>query len=359
MTEIKFNCPYNLIEEHSKAYPKAKIYGEKEAELTTKFEKLVSEGFTEMIKEIEGEESKGYEKEQGKIRATPKEVLMIILDVGKRLEWDKGGEITQGQLIGFASPHMAIGYTRFKTSIVTSDRDFVTVRGYTVLEDGTIYSPCRSIEVEECPVVKKVVRGVVIKSDWIIKPVDNGKASDVIFISHTDPKGSLPKGKIRATPKEVLMILVDVEKRLQWDKGSEFTQGTIAAFPSPHMAIGYVRFKTSFITSDRDFVVVRGYTVLEDGTIYSSCRNVEVEECPIVKKVVRGFLFKSDWVIKPVDNGKASEVIFISHADPKGSLPKGLANRATLGQLEAINKLDDWFEKKAKESDNTEWADLK
>jgi hypothetical protein len=73
-----------------------------------------------------------------------------------------------------------------------SPRDFLYVIHGNILEDGTHVLTCYSIEDPIKPPQKGVVRGVIHRSGYILKPLPDGQ-TETTFIAQVDMKGFIPK----------------------------------------------------------------------------------------------------------------------------------------------------------------------
>jgi len=72
-----------------------------------------------------------------------------------------------------------------------ASREFVTVRGLRVQEDGSHIQVQTSINSKEFKTDPSIVRGVNVFSGWEVKPLADGKIH-VVRITSIDPKGTIP-----------------------------------------------------------------------------------------------------------------------------------------------------------------------
>ncbi|KAJ5073665.1 hypothetical protein M0811_08502 [Anaeramoeba ignava] len=153
-------------------------------------------------------------------------------------------------------------------------------------------------------------------------------------------------GKIRAKPEEVITTLADIKLKKTWDKSDEYDDGTVLAKVTDWCSISHAKYKGTFFTSARDFVIVGGYTKLPDGSYILACRSLEYKDFPPVKKSVRAKLLNADWHLKARDDDPNScDAIYISQSDLMGNIPKTFANKVALGQADLIRFLDDYLSK--------------
>jgi len=81
--------------------------------------------------------------------------------------------------------------TKHSAPFPIATREFVTVRGLKVLEDGTHMQVQTSINSSEFKTDPSIVRGTNVFSGWEVKPTGDGKLK-VIRITSIDAKGTIP-----------------------------------------------------------------------------------------------------------------------------------------------------------------------
>ena len=97
----------------------------------------------------------------------------------------------------------SVGYSRYKGTMLVSDRDFCVGSVSFTDSEGRIISSAISVEHPECPVVKKVVRAQLSIGGWLIVPdqEDPENKSYSYYITNSDLKGSIPKSLVNSSSK--------------------------------------------------------------------------------------------------------------------------------------------------------------
>ncbi|CAD6187634.1 unnamed protein product [Caenorhabditis auriculariae] len=111
----------------------------------------------------------------------------VLHDCSYRAKWDK--HMGSQNTIGLLNPNNDIGYYALNGLATIRGRDFVMQRSW--LDTGEEKLICsHSVCHEDYPPQKGYVRGTVILSGYLIRNV--GEGCEIIYVSHTDPKGKLP-----------------------------------------------------------------------------------------------------------------------------------------------------------------------
>eukprot|EP01094_Clydonella_sp_ATCC50884_P014771 TRINITY_DN2532_c0_g1_i1.p1 TRINITY_DN2532_c0_g1~~TRINITY_DN2532_c0_g1_i1.p1 ORF type:complete len:215 (+),score=67.27 TRINITY_DN2532_c0_g1_i1:181-825(+) len=146
---------------------------------------------------------------------------------------------------------------------------------------------------------------------------------------------------------KIFEFIWNLDNRKQWDeyvKEVRVLEEFPAKDPIKVAQVAYQSFAAPFPVSHRDFVVVRGYKLEENGSYVTTAKStthpsVEGEVSGHVRGevVVDGF-----WMVPDESNPEHTNVKYIAHVDPKGSIPYfviNLANRkvpSTMAALKAV-----------------------
>ena len=108
--------------------------------------------------------------------------------------------------------------------------------------------------------------------------------------------------------------------------------------------LDYLLFRgIQFVVSQRDFVNVTHWRVLDDGTIVlcvtTANETLQKMHCPVKPNRVRADTMMGGWLFEPLKNGKHCRVSFIICLDLKGSIPGWIIKEVTKTQPLAIARL--------------------
>lgn len=93
--------------------------------------------------------------------------------------------------------------------------------------------------------------------------------------------------------------------------------------------LAYLQYKAVWPVSNRDFVMLTRKLV--DGKkVYYLNQSVDAG-VPVVKDVVRAEIKVGSYMIEELGDGKC-RITYISHSDPKGSIPEAIKNMAAKNQ---------------------------
>ncbi len=127
--------------------------------------------------------------------------------------------------------------------------------------------------------------------------------------------------QVKATPEEVLAVIVDADQGHQWM--DRCTESKLIKRIDEKSFLTYTRIETPWPLEDRDLVVKT--TIRKEGEkIICSMRNAP-NAYPKQKKVVRMPRYEGSWTLIPLANG-ATQVISEGKTSPGGSIPDWLAN---------------------------------
>lgn len=129
-------------------------------------------------------------------------------------------------------------------------------------------------------------------------------------------------GKIPAPIAKVASVLIDIDRRVEWmpDLGETHLIEQL----NENERVEYVHLKTPFVIKDREFILhAKADWDKKNRVVTFSFDSTSNSLVPDTKRV-RAELFESRYTLK--DLGDATEVEFVVHVDPKGSVPKWLVN---------------------------------
>jgi hypothetical protein len=134
---------------------------------------------------------------------------------------------------------------------------------------------------------------------------------------------------IRRSPDSVLAMVTNKERKAEWD--SLFRSARLVEELCPEYEIACDEYKAVWPTSPRDFCTVRGVARLADGTIIAAGKSVTHPRCPEGNGFVRGNVHMAGFVLQPL-SPSSTQVIYLSNADVKGSLPTAIVNKVSMEQ---------------------------
>ena len=144
---------------------------------------------------------------------------------------------------------------------------------------------------------------------------------------------------IDASIEQIAGVIFDSKNAPQWV--ADLAEARIVRWLGPDEFIEYDHFKTpSWITSDRDFVS-RVKIEVDPKTHVVTFRYRSVTDPSLPEtRYVRGELIGSVFRLEPRDGGRQTYLTGEIHCDPKGAIPKWLANWAQKGwPLKTIKNL--------------------
>lgn len=132
-------------------------------------------------------------------------------DAKYRATWDTN--MLEGYNIVQLDKHNDIGYYAVKFPWPLSNRDFCNMRSWMEFTNGEYIIFNHSEPHPDCPVKKGFVRARSILSGFYIRPLSGEKGTQLVYVSHSDPCGSIPHSVINfAMTKGARMILDNCEK---------------------------------------------------------------------------------------------------------------------------------------------------
>ena len=166
-------------------------------------------------------------------------------------------------------------------------------------------------------------------------------------------EGTLGKGlsmyKVKAlfpnvVPNMMYDSLHDPDYRKTWD--DNMLEGFNITQLDERNDIGYYAAKFPRFISNRDFLNQRFWMEFDNGEYMICNHTVEHKACPAKKDFVRGVSYLTGFYIQPLRPGqspdeKGTQFLYMSHADPKGSIPTWVNNMVSSTLIPSlIGKLD-------------------
>ncbi|KAJ1568142.1 hypothetical protein HK405_003502 [Cladochytrium tenue] len=147
----------------------------------------------------------------------PGEVLAALSDPEGRKAWDPRFE--RAEVVGsWDDGATLLVHSLQKGVLLISGRDFCSANRV-FREEGVIYLVQVSVEDPRVPPVHGRVRGTLKVAVWIVRPAASGTPghSDVTYIAHVDPNGSIPSAVLRVgateTPSCAGFLVADMIKK--------------------------------------------------------------------------------------------------------------------------------------------------
>eukprot|EP00755_Sulcionema_specki_P031026 Sspe_Gene.18827::Locus_6805_Transcript_1_1_Confidence_1.000_Length_2030::g.18827::m.18827 len=180
-------------------------------------------------------------------------------------------------------------------------------------------------------------------------------------------------GVIDAPPSMVYDVLHDSAYRAVWDKNMK--RGYNITRLSPTNDVGYYQSHAVMmgVIASRDFCNQRAWVEVEKGEAIDEGdepgaeylimnKSVVHPQCPVEPKIVRGFSYGSGYYLRSAKGGNATEMWYVSLADPKGNVPTAavnylctsLAPKQISSLSHAVKEYPRWLEKMWKESNEGE-----
>jgi hypothetical protein len=148
-------------------------------------------------------------------------------------------------------------------------------------------------------------------------------------------------GVVNATPEVLRLHLVQMDLRHHWDP--MFLGATFNLEITPSLRVAYYKFKAPWPVTSRDFVVLAGETLDDDGLFLSVVNSIEIPELPEQEGFVRGQLRCSGFVIRPLPNGPngqpRSQLIYLVQLNPMGWIPGWVNNLVNQEQPLCIDSI--------------------
>uniref|UniRef100_A0A8C6SMY1 START domain-containing protein 10 n=1 Tax=Neogobius melanostomus TaxID=47308 RepID=A0A8C6SMY1_9GOBI len=121
-------------------------------------------------------------------------------------------------------------------------------------------------------------------------------------------------------------VIHDGEYRRTWDPA--MLESHDIARLSPNADVGYYAWSCPKPLKHRDVVTLRSWQVTEEGEYIVVNFSVKHPEYPPRSDLVRAVSIQTGYYIKPIGPNSCT-FIYLSQADPKGSLPKWIVNKAS------------------------------
>ncbi|WP_422490375.1 START domain-containing protein [Endozoicomonas sp. ALE010] len=140
-------------------------------------------------------------------------------------------------------------------------------------------------------------------------------------------------------PETLFNTLHDADYRKTWDK--KMVEGRDICQLDYRNDIGYYAVQPPWPISKRDFCNMRSWMEFTNGEYIIMNHSVDHADCPEREGFVRARSFITGYYMIPTHCG-GTKLIFISHSDPKGSIPAWLVNNL-LGKVipDTITNLHD------------------
>ncbi|XP_071254759.1 START domain-containing protein 10-like [Salvelinus alpinus] len=178
-------------------------------------------------------------------------------------------------------------------------------------------------------------RQALSTDNWYSKYDKNGMEVWVEVAPVTSPQGAknvpkVHKIKCRMTIKDVSAatmydVLHDGQYRRKWDP--TMLESFDIARLSPNADMGYYSWLCPKPLKNRDVVTLRSWQVTDDEYVIINC-SVKHPKYPPKKDLVRAMSLLTGYLVKAIGPNSCS-FTYLSQADPKGSLPKWVVNKAS------------------------------
>eukprot|EP00002_Diphylleia_rotans_P012811 TRINITY_DN2500_c0_g1_i2.p1 TRINITY_DN2500_c0_g1~~TRINITY_DN2500_c0_g1_i2.p1 ORF type:complete len:963 (+),score=192.46 TRINITY_DN2500_c0_g1_i2:52-2940(+) len=119
------------------------------------------------------------------------------------------------------------------------------------------------------------------------------------------------------------------DRKTEWD--SMFLSATTVELIIPTASVSHYKFKAIFPTSPRDFCSIACRLIEPDGTHILASTAVEHPAVPPDPGFIRGELVTSGFLLRAISSSQ-TQVTYIVHVDPKGSIPPFVSNTVAVKQ---------------------------
>lgn len=160
--------------------------------------------------------------------------------------------------------------------------------------------------------------------DWTLIKEQDGIRAYKRDIPGSDIVAFKGEGLVEATPLKVASVLMDISRKLEWV--DRILEARLVKQLGPLERVEYNRSHVPWPLSDRDFVFHALAKVEPDGAVVFELKSVEDAAEPPHKGLVRGRLVNSGYRLEPVEGGARTRITVEIQADPRGSVPKWIAN---------------------------------
>jgi hypothetical protein len=157
------------------------------------------------------------------MKEVPPQVLYNNLhDAEYRKTWD--ANMLAGHNICDLNKHNDIGYYGAKFPWPLANRDFCNMRSWMEFTNGEFLIFNHSVPHSDCPVKKSFVRAKSIITGYYVQPIpSNPNGCVLIYVTHTDPCGSIPHSIINFSMKQAVPSIMNkmeecAKKYIQWSK---------------------------------------------------------------------------------------------------------------------------------------------
>jgi len=148
-------------------------------------------------------------------------------------------------------------------------------------------------------------------------------------------------GIIRATAEVIRLHLVQIDLRQFWDP--MFEGGHYKLEVCENIRVVYYSFKSPWPVTNRDFYVVAGEKITDDGIVVSAVNSVVRPDCPEREGYVRAQLKSSGFIIKPLDNDDDGTprcmITYLVQCRPMGWIPTMIVNTVNIEQGMVIHAI--------------------
>jgi hypothetical protein len=162
-------------------------------------------------------------------------------------------------------------------------------------------------------------------SDWELIKEEAGIKVYKKSYEGSDTLAFKGEGLVEASVAKTAAVLMDVTRKLEWVHN--IREARLVRQIAPFERIEYNHTHVPWPLSDRDFVFhAVGELDKAKGSVRFRLASAEEPGLPPLKGRVRAQIFDSGYLLEPRENGAKTWLTVEIHADPKGSLPKWIAN---------------------------------
>ncbi len=165
-------------------------------------------------------------------------------------------------------------------------------------------------------------------TSFAMRPGERKAKHDDLSVEVREIPGSVAevrvRGRIDAPPERVLAVLADVDAYKETMPHTDVSQ--MVKREGNHIWLYSVVDPP--LASKRDYCVEITLSEEPGGVLKTDWIPANDMAPPEKKGVVRVQVNDGSWTIRPVDGGKASDVVYRLHVDPGGDLPKWIVDKA-------------------------------
>eukprot|EP00357_Protocruzia_adherens_P031788 CAMPEP_0114990712 /NCGR_PEP_ID=MMETSP0216-20121206/10959_1 /TAXON_ID=223996 /ORGANISM="Protocruzia adherens, Strain Boccale" /LENGTH=585 /DNA_ID=CAMNT_0002353939 /DNA_START=49 /DNA_END=1806 /DNA_ORIENTATION=+ len=173
--------------------------------------------------------------------------------------------------------------------------------------------------------------------DWEVNGTENKVDMFKKFNTSTGCNCVKGSGIVKAPLTEILNTLTSYTEKKVYDRRFDFGE-YVEAYPE-NLKLTHEHFKGQWPVSGRDFCILGGTVVRQDGRILIVGSSIESPKIPTVRKYVRGHLHIGGWMLEPLEDEEAVRCTYGQMTDLGGSIPSSFIAMLAKDQAQVVRGL--------------------